>query len=158
MNEYQVTWKLYRSWAVENMVKGARLVLMIMWCVFGLVCFTLGLVVWPELRLFYFVMTLFCLYHAFLRIIVVSRAQYRRLAQAYGMQNWVRRITFEEDGISLTECIFSLKYDYTDITEIREKGNKIWLLASNKTVLRLYKDAFAESSWEECRSKIEEAK
>lgn len=158
MNEYKVTWKLYRSWATENMAKGSRLVMMILWCVFTLVCLALGIVFWPEFRLFYLVMAFFGIYRAFLRIFVVSRAQYRRLAQAYGTQDWVRRIAFEEDGISLTEGNFSYKYAYADIKEIREKENKIWLFAANKTVLRLYKDAFVEGTdWEECKVRISES-
>lgn len=158
MNEYKVTWKLYRSWATENMLKGSRLVMMIIWCVFALACLILGIVFWPEFRLFYLVMALFGIYRAFLRIYVVSRAQYRRMAQAYGMHDWVRRIAFEEDGISLTEGNFSYKYTYADIKEVCEKENKIWLYAANKTVLRLYREAFVEgTNWEECKARISEA-
>lgn len=157
MNEYKVTWKLYRSWATENMAKGSRLAMMIVWCVFALACLVLGIVFWPEFRLFYLVMALFGIYRAFLRNFVVSKAQYRRLAQAYGTQDWVRRITFEEDGISLTEGNFSYKYAYADIKEVREKGNKIWLFAANKTVLRLYRDAFVEGTdWGECKARLDE--
>ena len=157
MNEYKVTWKLYRSWATENMAKGSRLLMLIIWCVFTLACLALGIVFWPEFCLFYLVMALFGIYRAFLRVFVVSKAQYRRLAQAYGTQDWVRKIAFEKDGISLTEGNFSYKYAYADIKEVREEGNKIWLYAANKTVLRLYRDAFVEGTdWEECKARISE--
>lgn len=157
MNEYKVTWKLYKSWVTENMLKGPRLVMMIIWCVFALASLAMVYVSWPKLHLFYLALALFCIYRAFFHNFVVSKAQYRRMAQAYGTQDWVRRITFEEDGISLTEGNFSYKYAYTVIKEIREKGNKIWLFAANKTVLRLYRDAFVEgSSWEECKVRIDE--
>lgn len=156
MNEYKVTWELYCSWAIENMFKGARLALMIIWSVLTLVCLVLGIFVGGGLRIFYFAMMLFALYHAFFRVLVLSRSQYRRLSKAYGSENWIRRITFEEDGISLAEGNFSYKYNYGDIKTIREEGGKIWLMAANGTVLRLYKEAFVDSNWEECKAKIEE--
>ena len=154
MNEYQVTWERYRSWAAENMAKGARLAMMIMWCVFTLLCLALIIIENSKFSSLYFLLAAFGIYRAFFRIFVIARSQYRRLAQNYGKENWTRRIAFEDDGIILTEGNFSLRYDYSDIINIREKGNKIWLEASNKTVLRLYRDAFVESDWDECKSRL----
>ena len=154
MNEYQVTWKRYRSWAAENMVKGARLVMMIIWCVFALLCLALMMIDNLAFRSLYFLLAALGIYRAFFRNFVIARSQYRRLAQNYGKENWTRRIAFEDDGITLTEGNLSFRYDYSDIINIREKGNKIWLDASNKTVLRLYRDAFVKSDWDECKSRL----
>ena len=154
MNEYQVTWERYRSWAVENMFKGARLVMMAVWCVFALLCLFLAAIEMSSLSGLYLFLALFGIYRAFFRIFVIAKSEYRRLAQSYGKENWTRRIAFEDDGISLTEENISVRYAYPDIVSVREKGNKIWLDASNKTVLRLYKDAFVDSDWEECKSRL----
>lgn len=51
-----------------------------------------------------------------------------------------------------------MRFDYSDIINIWEKGNKIWLDASNKAVLRLYRDAFVESDWDECKGRLSKMK
>ena len=156
MNEYRVTWKVYRSWACENMLKGPRLVMAVIWCLMAVGFIVLGIVNDLNLDILCFWMAVFCIYRAFFRVFVLAKGQYRMLAKTYGGENWTRRIAFEEDGISLTEGNASVRYAYSDIVNIREKGNKIWLDAANKTVLRLYRDAFVESGWEECRHKLDE--
>lgn len=155
MNEYQVTWKLYQSWAAENMTKGVRFVMMVIWCVLALLSLALAIVAESGFKSLFFVLAVFAFYRAFFRIFVIAKSQYRRLAQSYGKDNWTRRISFEDDGITLSEEKASFHYDYSDIINIREKGNEICLDASDKTVLRLYKDAFVESSWEECKAKAD---
>ena len=154
MNEYQVTWKLYRSWAAENMAKGAQLVMMVIWCVIALLCLVLAIAAESGFKSLFFLLAVFGIYRAFFRIFVIAKSQYRRLASSYGKENWTRRIAFEDDSINLTEGNLSIHYAYSDIINIREKGNEICLDASDKTVLRLYRDAFVESSWEECRSRL----
>ena len=154
MNEYQVTWKLYRSWVAENMTKGVRLVMMVVWCVITLLCLVLAITAESGFKSLFFVLAVFGIYRAFFRIFVIAKSQYRRLALSYGKENWTRRIAFEDNGINLTEGKASFHYDYSDIVNVREKGNKIWLDASDKTVLRLYRDAFVESDWEECKSRL----
>lgn len=154
MNEYQVTWKLYRFWAAENMAKGARLVMMVIWCVIALLCLVLAIAAGSGFKSLFFVLAVFGIYRAFFRIFVIAKSQYRRLALSYGNENWTRRIAFEDDGITLSEGKASFHYDYSDTVNVREKGNRIWLDASDKTVLRLYKDAFVESGWEECKSRL----
>ena len=155
MNEYQVTWERYRSWVMENMFKGARLVLMVIWCVLALVCLTLAVSEVSVFSLLYLWLAVFGVYRAFFRTFVLAKKQYRQLAQSYGRENWTRRIAFEDDCISLTdEEKVSLRYAYSDIVKVREKGNMICLDASDKSVLRLYKDAFVESDWEECMAKL----
>lgn len=134
------------------MAKGANLVMTVIWCVLMLWCLFL---VSAMGSLLFGILALFCIYRAFFRIFVIARVQYRRLAQLNGGENWVRRIAFEEDGIILTEGDSSYHVAYSEIVNIREKGNKIWLDAANKTVLRLYKDAFVESDWEECRQHLD---
>lgn len=154
MNEYQVTWKRYRSWVAENMTKGAQLVMMIVWCVIALLCLVLAVTAESGFKSLFIFLGVFGIYRAFFRIFVIAKSQYRRLAQSYGKENWTRRISFGNDGIDLTEGNVSIHYAYSDIINIREKENEIRLDASDKTVLRLYRDAFVESSWDECKSRI----
>ena len=155
MNEYQVTWERYRSWVMENMFKGARLVMMVIWCVLALSCLALAVSEVSVFSLLYLWLAIFGVYRAFFRTFVLAKKQYRQLAQSYGRENWTRRIAFEDDCISLTdEEKVSLRYAYSDIVKVREKGNTICLVASDKSFLWLYKDAFVESDWEECKARM----
>lgn len=155
MNEYQVTWERYRSWVIEKKTKGAGPVMMIIWCVFAVICLVLTVSEASSFSLVYLWLAVFGIYRAFFRTFVLAKKQYRQLARSYGRENWTRRIAFEDDGISLTdEEKVSLRYAYSDIVKVREKGNMICLDASDRSVLRLYKDAFVESDWEDCKARL----
>lgn len=150
-NEYCITWKLYRSWAFENLFKGARLTFLIIWSLFCLVSLWLGL---SGFNIFYIFLAIFCFYRAVLRTLLFAKKQYKTLVKMYGKENWTRTITFEDSCISLIEGPISIQYSYTDLAGIREKDNKIWLIFNNSTVIRLYKNAFVDSDWTECKSLI----
>ncbi len=154
-NEYQLTKKLYRTWLVENMLKGPQLVMMIIWSVFALCMGVMAVV--SYLQGFCILMMLFGLYRAFGRIFVIGSRQYKFWAERYGTEeDWTRTITFNEKEIELSEGCITVKYAYEDIVEIKEKENRIWLNARNKTVIRMYRDAFVEGTWEECKQLIQE--
>lgn len=155
MNEYQVTWERYRSWIMERALKGAGLVFMVIWCAFALACLAFAVIGGTTFRLYFLFLGAFAIYRAFFRTFVLAKKQYRMLVRSYGKENWTRRIAFEDDGINLTDAEkASLRYAYSDIVKVREKGNMICLDASDKSVLRLYKDAFVESDWEECKARL----
>lgn len=156
MNEYQVTWERYRSWVMELALKGVRLVFMVIWCVVALVCLAFAVSsATSAFRLLYLWLAVFGVYRAFFRIFVLAKKQYRQLAQSYGRENWTRRIAFEDDGITVSdEEKSTIRFAYSDIVKVREKGNTICLVASDKSFLWLYKDAFVESDWEECKARM----
>lgn len=152
-NQYKVTKKLIRQWMTENMYKGVQLGLNIGWAVFGVLCILLLITDADTMTdyLLYGALLALCLYMAVLRIFPITSVQYKQMAKVYGEENWTRTIDFGEDCITLSEGTISASFQYKDIMSIREKGNKIWLKARNRTVLRLYKDAFIDGTWEECR-------
>ncbi|MCH5274898.1 MAG: hypothetical protein J1E65_03590 [Lachnospiraceae bacterium] len=128
--------------------------MMCVWCLLALMIL-MAYFLLRYISIIYTLFFLFCLYRAFLRNLVVARVQYRRLATTYGEENWVRTITFNEDGIELSEGKMTAGYAYSDIVEIREKQNKIWLIAGNKTVIRLYRDTFINTDWETCKDLLQ---
>lgn len=159
-NQYKVTKKLLRQWMTENMYKGVQLGLNIGWAFFGVLCAVL-LIVDAETMTDYIIygaLLALCLYMAVLRIFPLTAVQYKRMAKVYGEENWTRTIDFGEDCITLSEGTISARYEYKDIMSIREKGNSIWLTARNRTVLRLYKDAFVGGDWEQCKALLHECK
>lgn len=153
-NEYTVTQKVYQSWGRENHTKGVYLTFTIMWSVLAAVLLCLN--VYAGWNAFGILMLLFCLYRAFLRNDVLVRGQYKRLSQTYGTTDWTRSIDFGEDGITLSDGNMSVRYAYKDITGFREQDNKIWLDASNKTVIRMYKDCFVDTDYETWKNWMKE--
>ena len=153
-NEYCITWKLYRTWAIENMLKGAQFIFLIIWSIFGLGLLYLGL--FDGFNILNILLAAFCFYRAVLRNLLFAKKQYKALSTTYGRENWTRTITFEDDHITLTEGPISIQYKYTDITSIKEKNDKIWLIFNNNTVIRLYKSAFINTDWATCQTQIKE--
>lgn len=153
-NQFVVTEKLFQSWGKESRKKGFYLAFKIVWCTLAamifLVCILYG---WTFFSVF---MLLFCLYRAFLHYYVITRAQYRRLSRTYGTSDWTRTIDFSEDGILVNDGKILVQYTYQDIVGFRENGNKIWLDASNKTVIRLYKDCFVDTDYESWKNWMKE--
>jgi len=151
-NEYRVTWKMYKSWLSENRLKSPRLVFAIIWIILGLAGAGMYVAYGSSL---YLLMVLFCLYRAFLRDILITKRQYGFMARTYGRKDWLRTIILNEEQIISQEGKISVNYEYSDISELKEKDNKVWLIFKNKTVIRMYKDCFVDSDWEGCRSLIE---
>lgn len=151
-NEYRVTWKVYMSWLWENKRKPARLGFTVFWILFGLVA--AGMAVASRFAV-YLVITFLCLYRVFMRDILYAKRQYRAMVNSYGQRDWLRVISFDEMQVSLVEGNLSVHYKYSDLSKIREKGNKVWLILRDEKVLRLYKDCFVEGDWEKCRTLIE---
>lgn len=151
-NEYCVTWKLYRTWAIESMFRGAMLALEICWCILGLI--SLGFLWISNFGVFFLVIAVFCFYRAFFRTLLLAKKQYRVLAKTYGKENWTRTIVFEDGQIAVSEGTFSMVIPYKDITDIQEKQDRIRLVLKNKTVVRLYQDAFVAGDWTACKAKI----
>lgn len=151
-NEYRITRDLFKTWLWENKKKPPGSVITVMWIALGVAATVMGVVFWYP---FYFVFTVFALYRAFFRDILAAGRQYETMSKSYGQKDWLRTITFEEENIIVVEGNISVNYKYSDISEIREKDNKVWLHLKEKKVIRLYKDCFADAGWEECRSLIE---
>jgi len=150
-NEYTVTWKLYRSWCIENMLTGIKLCFTIFWALWGFLCLWLS---FSQRSHIFLLVALYSLYWAFLRFPLIAKKQYRTLADVYGQTDWTRTILFEDDKITESEMTTTTQTSYSDITDIREKGDNIWLILNTKMVIRLYKSAFVGTDWETCKAFI----
>ena len=157
-NEYIIDWSLLKKWTNESHHSGIRLAFFIFWCFLlaGSTVFTvLSIVANMYSNVFYFILiALFSFYRAFLWNIMIAKQQYKRFAQIYGKNSWVRTISFEDNEIIIREEKTETKYNYSDILEIVEKDERIYLKLQAKAVIRLYKSKFVDCSWEECKEKI----
>ena len=157
-NEYIIDWPLLKKWTNESQHSGVRLVFFIVWCVLlvgSLVIGIISIIANMYSNAFYFALiALFSFYRAFLWNIMIAKQQYKRFAQTYGKNSWVRTINFEDNEIIIKEEKTETKYNYSDILEIVEKAERIYLKLQDKYVIRLYKSKFVDCTWEDCKTKI----
>lgn len=76
------------------------------------------------------------------------------LAITYGKNSWLRTICFEDNRIIIKEEKTETSYNYSDIQEIAEKGDRIYLKVQSKAIIRLYKSKFIDCTWNDCKIKI----
>ena len=148
------------SWAKEYHLHGtANIRLFVLWCIVGLI--GLGLITlyffiggdWIDLYLS--VLFLFLsIFKLFFSRFAVWAKRYKLYSTTYGVTEWMRTIEFLEDEIVLTDHTSVSKLKYSNIKKIKEKNNIVMIFVNDNMALRLYKDAFVEGSWEECKKKI----
>lgn len=161
-NEYTITYDLIRTWAKEYRLYGARNVLLfVLWCVLGL-CGLLGLCAAILLRMhaIYIVLSVLYLavsvYKLFVSRFVVWRQRYLQYVRSYGVREWRRSYVFLDTEIVCTDHTTVAHIRYESIQKIQENGNVVFLLLDTNGGIRLYKDAFTEGSWEECKALLDE--
>lgn len=159
-NEYIITKELMKSWAKEYHLHGAaNIILFIIWCILGVIgiaglIFSIALYRdWFPIYMFS-LLTFVAFYKLFLSRFFVWSKRYKLYSTTYGVTEWIRTIDFLDDEIVLIDHTSVSKLQYSNIEKIKEKNNIVTIFMNNNMALRLYKDAFVEGSWEECKQKI----
>ena len=159
-NEYKITKELLRSWAKEYHIHGAaNIFLFILWCVVGIigisgVIFSIALHTdWIVVYL-YALMLVIAVFKLFIQRFIIWSKRYKLYSITYGVTEWMRTTEFLDDEIVLTDHTSVSKLKYSNIQKIKEKTNVVMIFMNNNMALRLYKDAFIEGSWEECKKML----
>ena len=159
-NQYKITKKLINSWAKEYHLYGiANIALFILWCVLGIIgiaglIFSISLNTdWLTIYL-YAIFTVVAIFKLFVSRFVIWSKRYKVYSTTYGVTEWIRTTEFLDNEIVVTDHTSVSKFKYTNIKKIKEKNNIVMIFMNNNMALRLYKDAFIEGSWEECKEKI----
>ena len=161
-NEYKINKALMMSWAKRYIISGAaNVVLFVLWILIGisgLALIALLLAVggdpldWYIAILFLF-LSVFKLFIA--RFIVISK-RFKVYSRLYGVSEWTRTTEFTDSEISVTDhTSASTKIRYENLKKVKEYGNEVILFFKDNMAIRIYKDAFTEGSWEECRSLLQ---
>ncbi|MBQ9796439.1 MAG: hypothetical protein IJW50_01840 [Clostridia bacterium] len=160
-NQYKITKDLIKTWAKEYHLHGAaNIILFIIWCVLGVIG-SAGLIFSIALQsdwlviYIYALFTVVAFFKLFLSRFFVWSKRYQLYSTTYGVSEWMRTTEFLDDEIILTDHTSVSKLKYSNIQKIKEKNNVVMIFMNNNIALRLYKDAFVEGSWEECKKKIQ---
>ena len=160
-NQYKITKKLIMSWAMELHLYGVmNTVLFTVWCILGVIG-VIGLILSVALDLDWMSVYLYSLigfvavFRLFISRFIISSRRYKMYSTTYGVTEWMRTIEFSDGEITVTDHMSVSKFSYGNIKKIKENGNTVMLFMNDNLALRLYKDAFVEGSWEECKQKIE---
>ncbi len=159
-NEYKITKELMMSWAKEYYLPNtASIVLFALWMsvgVFGL--FLLGLCIMGVgdflnwfISVWFIAISAFKLY--FQRFLIISK-RYELFSKTYAVPEWIRTTEFTDDEIILSDHTSVTKLKYHNIKKIKEKSNLVMVFFNDNLALRIYKDAFTQGSWEECKTFI----
>ncbi len=160
-NEFAVTREMYLDWCRESRKKGIAGRFRIFWIVLSLVMFIMGVTLLLSdlsekwFGAYFLVLGAFCVFRS-LRFGIINKAQYKKLAELTGGENWTRTIDLTDDGIITTNGNMIIKNTYDEIKGFREDGNKIYLDTDKNIVIRLYKDRFTKGSYEEFIALIKE--
>ncbi|MCM1056304.1 MAG: hypothetical protein NC517_01660 [Firmicutes bacterium] len=149
--EFVLDRKKFLSWGKENTRRAVNRIFQVFWCVFATAAFAAA-ICWKYY--FLLVLCVYSLYRGLFRWRVLTARQYSLLAKNYGTENWVRRISFEEDSIVVAEGNLSQNLPCSELAKIEEAGSYIRLHEKNGTVIRLYSDCFVTGTWEECREHL----
>jgi len=159
-NEYKVTRDLMISWGKKQNLEGlANILVYVLWWVV-LVCgasiFIIFLIDGGDwyswlISILFLVLSIFKLF--FSRSVLFAN-RYKTLSRMYGVEEWIRTTEFADDEIILTDHTSVTKLKYEKITKIKDKDNDVVIFFGNNLALRIYKDAFVDGSWQECKEKI----
>lgn len=159
-NEYKITKDLMKSWAKEYHLYGkANIVSFIIGCfvsIIGIAGFVFSILLkfnWVVPYAFALIAVV-SIYKLFFARFIIWSNRYKLYSTTYCVTEWMRTTEFLEDEIVLTDHTSVSKLKYGNIAKIKEKNNVVMIFMNNNLALRLYKDAFVEGSWEECKEMI----
>ncbi len=141
-------------------LRGAGLVLVIFWTavsvlsLIGLIVFSVNESDWVTIYISV-IFLLLGIYKLFFERYVTLLRRYRLFCRMYGASEWLRTVSFLMEDVVIEEGQRTERYPYSAIKCYREKGDAIHLCFSHRAGLLIYRDAFAEGSWEECRTHLE---
>lgn len=161
-NEYTVNKELMRSWARQwHFASGADMGLFVLWVITAVCgiagtvkfCITSGKI--TDLLISLWLVGI-AVYKLFFSKYFVWNKRFDQLSKSYGLSQWQRVTEFLDDEVKLSEHGSSVSFKYSQIKKLKEKGNLVMLLLDNGMAVRIYKDAFVDCSWEECKKMLEE--
>ncbi len=150
------------SWAKEyHLQSAANIILFVLWFLVGIIGLAMIILLgfegggeWTDwcISVMFLLSSVFKLF--FSRFFVINN-RYKLLSKTYGVSEWIRATEFTDDEIVFFDHTSVTRFKYENIKKIKDKNNIVFIYFNHNMALRLYKDAFVEGSWEECKNKID---
>ena len=86
------------------------------------------------------------------------RRMYKTLSKINGASEWKVTITFTDSEVVHTEANTTHKLPYRNFIKYKEFGDSVILIFVGNSMARIYKSAFVEGSWEECKTMLDSLK
>ncbi len=162
-NQYTVNKDLVKSWAKEFIINGSASIIalavqaIIFLC--GAALIWMGFAFNLESKGIYLILGAYFIFYSIYRLFfsrfVVWNKRYKQLSEIYGVNEWQRTIEFLDEEIALTEHNSTNKLQYKSIKTIKEHKDMVFIFLEGGASIRLYKNAFIDCTWEECKVFIE---
>ena len=158
-NQYKITKELMFSWAKDFPIFTVSTAILYILYSFAALC---GFLLLATLLakggeesdfIIAILILIISLYRLFFSRIVLTVSTYTRLSNRFNSTEWVQTVEFCEDKIKVSLHNSTGEYSYSQIKKIVERKKQAFIIFKNG-VLRLYKNAFIEGSWEECKQKL----
>lgn len=150
-NRYEVTKELMKKWLKDNKITTCFRIfwVFVALCGMGMAIYCIILKDIQDSVLFFIFVTI-ALLNAYKNNLLISR-RYRALTKTYKKNYWERRILFFDDYIETNEeDITIVRIPYSDIVNVEKTDECIKLKISAGGFIRIYKNAFVKSNFEEC--------
>lgn len=161
-NQYTVNKDVVKSWTKEFIINGALDVVSIVLTAFvglcGLFIITLNIIFGVDdwLNLYLGILFIaFSIYRLFFARFLIWNQRYKQMTKIYGVDEWQRTTEFLDDEILLSEHNATNKLQYKNIKRIKEYEDKVFIFFEGRAAIRLYKNAFIDCTWEDCKTFIE---
>lgn len=169
-NEYKITKELMKSWAKGYHFKSIHNIIgLIMGCCIFLygaiwsfeIYYLLGyhIIYFPEYlaaEIILIFITLLPLYMIFIRPTVLYTKTYKAYSKIYDVPEWTRTVEFTDTEIIVTDHTSVNKYLYKNLRGFKERKDHVIINFGHGTGARIYKNAFVEGTWEDCKKLISE--
>lgn len=158
-NQYKITRQLMMSWARDFPIFTVKTVILYVFysfaALYGFLLLATLLATGGETSDFLIAILLLVisLYRLFFSRIMRTVSTYDQLSSSFGTSEWVQTVEFCEDKIKVSLHNSTGEYSYSQIKKVVERKKQAFIIFKSG-ILRLYKDAFVEGSWEECKQML----
>ncbi len=169
-NEFKITKDLLMSWAKGYHFNSTRSIIRFIiafclfiwctvWCIEVYYFFGYHIIFMPDylmVAIFYSFIALLSLYIIFIRPSVYYKRTYKAYSKLYDVPEWMRTIEFTDTEIIVTDHTSVYRYLNNHIKGFKERKDHVIIKLRQGIGIRIYKNAFVEGTWEDCKKLISE--
>lgn len=163
VNEYTANKELFMSMLKERSITVSGVIHLILnLYVLGCGLYILRMSILIGNRVSFWIAAIIFILYSLLNMILgrrlYVRRMYKTLSKINGASEWKVTVTFTDSEVVRTEANMTHKLPYRNFIKYKEFGDSVILIFVGNSVARIYKSAFVEGSWEECKTMLDSLK